>query len=83
MQATGISGVIIPPGPGAGSGFVSGPALPKPRDLYPEMAEAIPIDTAYFERNAGRMCYPEFQHQVRIPGEGEQHSGVKPNSVPG
>jgi hypothetical protein len=43
----------------------------------PALAEAIRIETAYFERNAERMRYPEFRRQHLFVGSGVIEAGCK------
>lgn len=43
----------------------------------PSLAEAIRIETAYFERNAERMRYPEFRRQHLFVGSGVIEAGCK------
>lgn len=43
----------------------------------PAVAEAIRIEAAYFERNAGRMRYPDFRSQHLFIGSGVIEAGCK------
>jgi hypothetical protein len=43
----------------------------------PSIAETIRIEAAYFERNAGRMRYPEFRRQHLFVGSGVIEAGCK------
>jgi hypothetical protein len=43
----------------------------------PSLAEAIRIESAYFERNAERMRYPEFRRQHLFVGSGVIEAGCK------
>jgi hypothetical protein len=43
----------------------------------PVVSEVIRIEAAYFERNAGRMCYPAFRRQHLFVGSGVIEAGCK------
>ncbi len=43
----------------------------------PSIGDAIRIEAAYFERNAERMCYPEFRRQHLFVGSGVIEAGCK------
>lgn len=43
----------------------------------PSLAEILRIEAAYFERNAGRMRYPEFRRQHLFVGSGVIEAGCK------
>lgn len=43
----------------------------------PSLAEAIRVESAYFERNAERMRYPEFRRQHLFVGSGVIEAGCK------
>ena len=43
----------------------------------PSIQEAFRIEAAYFERNAGRMRYPEFRRQHLFVGSGVVEAGCK------
>jgi hypothetical protein len=54
-----------------------------PRTIAPAASWTYKLDSDQKQEHDFSNLISELSYAVRIPGQGEHHSGVKPNGIPG